>query len=215
MLDNENATQAQVDEQLTKLKAARDGLKTEAKKDQAITYTKSYTKVFGAKAFKLNAKRTKGNGALSYKTSDSKVATVDKTGKVTVKGTGICSITVTAAATSTYNAKSVSITVTIKPKKAAVSSVKPVKGKKLTVKWKKDAKATGYEIQCSLTKNFKKVAAKATIKKAKTISTTLKKLKKGKKYYVRVRAYKNAKVSGKTKKICGDWSKAKLSGKVK
>ncbi len=215
VLDNENATQAQVDEQLTKLKAARDGLKTEAKKDQAITYTKSYTKVFGAKAFKLNAKRTKGNGALSYKTSDSKVATVDKTGKVTVKGTGICSITVTAAATSTYNAKSVSITVTIKPKKAAVSSVKPVKGKKLTVKWKKDAKATGYEIQCSLTKNFKKVAAKATIKKAKTISTTLKKLKKGKKYYVRVRAYKDAKVSGKVKKVYGDWSKVKLSAKIK
>lgn len=215
VLDNENATQAQVDEQLTKLKAARDGLKTEAKKDQAITYTKSYTKVFGAKAFKLNAKRTKGNGALSYKTSDRTVATVDKTGKVTVKGTGICNITVTAAATSTYNAKSVSITVTVKPKKAAISSVKPVKGKKLTVKWKKDSKATGYEIQCALKKDFKKIAAKATVKKSKTTSTTLKKLTKGKKYYVRVRAYKDAKVSGKVKKIYGDWSKVKLSAKIK
>ena len=110
----------------------------------------------------------------------------------------------TAAATSTYNAKSVSITVTVKPKKAAISSVKPVKGKKLTVKWKKDAKATGYEIQCSLTKNFKKIAAKATIKKAKTISTTLKKLKKGKKYFYRVVA-----VKGKT------YSPAKASKAIK
>ena len=121
----------------------------------------------------------------------------------------------TAAATSTYNAKSVSITVTVKPKKAAISSVKPVKGKKLTVKWKKDSKATGYEIQCALKKDFKKIAAKATVKKSKTTSTTLKKLKKGKKYYVRVRAYKDAKVSGKVKKVYGDWSKVKLSAKIK
>ncbi len=216
----ENYTEEEAADAIKALKDAKFVLELKnqpptALKNQAIRYTKAYTKAYGSKAFNLNAKVTTGNGKLSYKPSDKKVATVDKNGKVTIKGIGVCKITITAAATTSYKAKSVTVTLTVKPKKAVISSVKPVKGKKLTVKWKKDAKATGYEIQCSLTKNFKKVAAKATIKKAKTISTTLKKLKKGKKYYVRVRAYKNAKVSGKTKKICGDWSKAKLSGKVK
>lgn len=90
-----------------------------------------------------------------------------------------------------------------------------MKGSKLTVKWKKDSQASGYEIQCSLKKNFKKIAAKTTIKKAGTTSKTFKKLKKGKKYYVRVRAYKTTKVNGKTTTIRGDWSKLKLSGKIK
>lgn len=84
--------------------------------------------------------------------------------------------------------------------------------KSLKVTWKKDSKATGYEIQCSLTKNFKKVAAKVDVKKA---SATLKKLKKGRKYYVRIRAYKTAKVNGKNKKLTGAWSKAKISKQVK
>ena len=56
-------------------------------------------------------------------------------------------------------------------------------------------------------KSYKKVT---TIKKNKTTSYTAKKLKKGKKYYVRVRSYKT--VNGK--KICGDYSKVK-SVKIK
>ena len=216
----ENYTEEDAADAIKALKDAKSVLELKPQtpsqpKEQKISYTKSYTKAYGSKAFNLNAKVTTGKGKLSYKTSDKKVATVGTSGKVTIKGTGICKITITAAATTGYKAKSVTVTLTVKPKKAVISSVKPVKGKKLTVKWKKDTMATGYEIQCSLTKNFKKIAAKATIKKVKTTSTTLSKLTKGKKYYVRVRAYKNAKVSGKTKKICGDWSKVKLSGKVK
>ncbi|MGI6736537.1 MAG: fibronectin type III domain-containing protein [Anaerovoracaceae bacterium] len=46
---------------------------------------------------------------------------------------------------------------------------------------------------------------KATVKSWKTTSGTFTKLKKGKKYYVRVRAYKKA--SGKT--IYGSWSSKK------
>ena len=71
------------------------------KKGQKISYTSSYKKTFGAKAFKLNAKVTEGDGALSYKSSDKKVATV-KDGKVTIKGTGVCTITITAKETDAY-----------------------------------------------------------------------------------------------------------------
>ena len=158
--------------------------------------------------------RKVGNGKLSYKSSDKKVATVDKNGKVTIKGIGVCKFTITAAATSTYNKRSVSVTLQVRPKKASLSSTKAVKGKKLTVKWKKDSKATGYQIQYCLKKNFKG-AKKVVIKKYKTTSTTIKKLKAGKKYYVRIRAYKTVKVDKKSQTLYGDWSAVKSTSKIK
>ncbi|MCI9082545.1 MAG: hypothetical protein HFI70_09625 [Lachnospiraceae bacterium] len=216
VLDNADADQKTVDAELLKLKTARDNLTPPPveKQNQQISCTKKYTKVYGAKAFNLNAKVNAGDGVLSYSTSDRKVAVVDNNGKVTIKGPGSCVITITAAATSNYNAGTETVALTVKPKKAVVSSVKSAKGK-LTVKWKKDAQATGYEIQCSLKKDFKKIAAKTTVKKSGKVSAVLNKLKKGKKYYVRVCAYKTAKVNGKTTTIRGEWSKPKVSKKVK
>ena len=87
----------------------------------------------------------------------------------------------------------------------AVSSVKSKKKKTAAVKWKKDAKATGYLIECATDKKFKKNKVKKEIKKSKTAAVTIKKLKPGKKYYVRICAY--AKSGGI--KVQGDWSKAK------
>ena len=185
-----------------------------AKKNQSIQYTKSYKKAYGNKAFNLNAKVKTGNGRLSYKTSNKKVATVSSSGKVTIKGTGYCTITITAAATSTYNKKSVTVALRVAPKRAALSSTKAVKGKKLTVKWKKDSRATGYQIQYCLKKNFSG-AKKVTIKKASTVSTTIKKLKASKKYYVRIRAYKTVKISNKSTNLFGDWSTVKTTSKIK
>ena len=46
---------------------------------------------------------------------------------------------------------------------------------------------------------------KVTVKKAKTVSATIKKLKAGKKYYVRIRTYKVV----KKKNYYSAWSKAK------
>ena len=43
----------------------------------------------------------------------------------------------------------------------------------------------------------------------------MKKLKKGKKYYVRIRAYKTVKIGGKSTKLTGAWSKVMTSKKVK
>lgn len=187
---------------------------TGQKKAQAIT-AKDVTKSLGSKAFALGAK-TSGDGALSYSSSDNKVATVETaSGKVTLKGVGVCTITVTAAETANYKSATASVKITVNPKKAAISKVKVAKGKKLTVSWKKDKTVSGYEIQCALKKNFKSGLKKATIKKAKTTSTTIKKLKKGKKYYVRVRAYKTVKVNGKNVTLRGPWSSIKTSGKVK
>lgn len=178
-------------------------------KSQSITGVKSsYQKAYGDKAFTLKAK-----GKITYVSSNSKVASVNKTtGKVSIKGTGTCTITVTAAAATNYKKAVKKITVSVSPKKETVSSVKSLRKGQLTVKWKKDTRATGYEIQYNTSRKFTKKTTKSnTVKKNKTTSQTIKKLKSGKKYYVRVRAYKTVKVSGKTKNLYGSWSNAKLA----
>ena len=175
--------------------------KPTAKASQSIT-AKSFTKTYGNKAFNLGAKaKTK----LSYKSSNTKVATVNSTGKVTLKGPGKATITITAAATSNYNAASKSITITVKPKKATLKKAKSTKKRTLKVMWKRDTKATGYQVVIAQNKKFKKGKKTALIKKNKTTSKTFKKLKSRKNYYYKVRAYKQV---GKTK-IYGSYSKVK------
>lgn len=85
-----------------------------------------------------------------------------------------------------------------------LTSVKNVKGKKLQVKWSKNKKSGGYEIQYSINKKFKGVKAKK-IAGAKKVTKTFSGLKKGKTYYVRVRCYKT---SGKAKYV-SCWSASK------
>ena len=91
-------------------------------------------------------------------------------------------------------------------KNPSTTKIRKVKSKKRTLKvtWEKVKEATGYKIQYSLKKNFKKSKIK-TVKKASTTSLTIKKLKSKKKYYIRIRTYKI--VGGKTYQ--SNWSKAK------
>ena len=174
---------------------------------QANTITVSnITKVTSAKAqaVKLNAK-AKGGAKLSYK-SNNKSVKVDKNGKVIIakKFVGRATITVTAAATKQFNAATKTVTVTVNPASTKLSSVKNSVSKSMKVTWKKNATVTGYLVQYSTASNFKGAKA-VNVKKAKTTSTTVKKLSKGKKYYVRVRTYQ--KVSGKT--YYSAWSASK------
>lgn len=78
--------------------------------------------------------------------------------------------------------------------KAKIKSVVSKKAKTAVVTWKKAKGATGYQVTYSTKKNFKK--AKSVTVSAKKAKVTLKKLTKGKKYYVKVRTLK--KVNGKT-----------------
>ena len=142
------------------------------------------------------------------------MAEVDKKGKVTIKGTGIATITVTAAATG-YETKTLKATVKVSPSKGSAPSLKVLKGRKLKVSWKKDKRATGYQIQYCTSKAFKKGVKTIPISKNKTVTKTISKLANGKRYYVRVRAYKSVKVNKKTQKLYGSWSNVKRSGKIK
>lgn len=86
--------------------------------------------------------------------------------------------------------------------KSSISKVKNVKTKKAQVTIKKASSVTGYQIQYSTSSKYK--SGNKSVKTKKT-SYTIKNLKKGKKYYVRVRSYKT--VDGKT--YYSSWSGSK------
>lgn len=152
------------------------------------------------------------NDQLTYKSSKPSVAKY-KDGHIYPKKNGQYSITVTLKSnTAVSDTYSDSFTGFNKPQ-ITVSSLKSTKKKSFTVKWKKDIKdADGYEIQYSTSKKFAKKKTKTvTVKGRSKGSKAVSKLKSGKKYYVRVRAYAN---QGGGEKYYGAWSKTK-SIKVK
>ncbi len=161
-----------------------------------LAYSKIINKTYTGKQIKpsitvKDGKKILKNGTdytLSYKNNKN-------TGKgiITIKGKG------------NYSG-SKTINFYIVPKKVTISSVKPGK-KQLTVKYKKVAGASGYQIAYSTSKSkgFKYITVSS-----KTASKVIKKLKSKKNYYVKVRAYKTV---GK-KKYYGTYSSIK-STKVK
>lgn len=155
---------------------------------QNISVTKSAWNVTqGDKAFSLGAK---AKTALSYKSSNTKVVKVSSTGKVTIVGTGKAVITISAAANETYSGAAKKVTVNVAKYKLSKQTAKVKAGKKkIAVSWKKNVKATGYQVFYGTKKNFKG-AKKVTVKTNKTTKLTIKKLKSKKIYYVRVRSYK-------------------------
>ena len=109
-------------------------------------------------------------------------------------------VTPTSRPTGTPEVKSVT-----KPAKVKIKSAKNKKKRKLTVKWKKVKGAAGYELQYSL-KKFNSTNTEIKTKKIAKTSITIKKLRKKKKYYIRVRAFK---LDSAGNKVYGKWSKVK------
>lgn len=106
-------------------------------------------------------------------------------------------ITTTAPTTTTKN---------YTPAKVKLTSLTALKGHKIKAKWNKcSTSATGYQIYWAKDKKFKKVVAKTTTKGRSKVTYTGKNFTKGRKYYVRIRAYKKA--GGKT--YYGAWSNIK------
>lgn len=165
------------------------------------------SKYYTGKAIKpsVKAKIGKGNYTVTY-SNNTKVgtATVKVTGKGNYKGTV---------------SKNFKI---VKPKVSKVTSLKAksTAKKKLTVSWKKVSGVSGYKITYSLNKSFKKgskYGTKTVYVKASAKSKVLTKLKSGKKYYVKVEAYKTYTQTGKkgTLKTYGSAVKIKNPAKVK
>ena len=129
------------------------------------------------------------------------------TAKPTVAPTAKPTVAPTTVAPTTKAISTTAVPATVKKttvKKTTVkATAKKLSSNKVKLSVKKVAGASKYAVQISTTKNFKKVVAKKTSKKA-VFTVKSKKLKGKKKLYVRVKVYK--KVNGKT--VASQWSKA-------
>ena len=146
----------------------------------------------------------------TYKSSDLSVATVND-GKITYKGVGECTITVTAAETDSCEAASLDITVKVgKPGQPTFTpSVTSKTAKKsITVTSSTIPGADGFEVQYSVRSDWWRAS---TVDfdgtNGKLYRQTIKTYHSNKKYYIRVRAYQV--VDGA--KVYSDWSPAKTA----
>ena len=120
----------------------------------------------------------------------------------TVAPTAKPTVAPTTVAPTTKAISTTAVSATVK-KTTVKATAKKLSSNKVKLSVKKVAGASKYAVQISTTKNFKKVVAKKTSKKA-VFTVKSKKLKGKKKLYVRVKVYK--KVNGKT--VASQWSKA-------
>ena len=153
-----------------------------------MTYT------FNGKEKKPSVEVTDSNGSVISSSNYSVAYTNNKNvGKATVKITF----------KGNYNGV-ISKTFTIIPKSAKITSTK-AKSKGFTIKWNKiTSQAEGYQIQYATNGSFKSEKS-INVNNSKSTSKTVKKLKGKKKYFIRIRTYKN--VNGK--KYYSPWSKTK------
>lgn len=170
------------------------------KKAQTLTGTSTYNKTYSKnQKFTLNTKRKTGTGKVTYSSNNTKVAKVDSKGVVTIQGTGVAKITVTADANDNYLVAKKTVTINVKPETVKKVTVKAGK-KKATVKWGKVSKASGYQVVYSTSSKYTKSTTKTiTVKSRNTVNKTITSLKAKKKYYVKVRAYQtvgNSKLYG-------------------
>ena len=179
--DDETTTSAKQDETTTPAK--QDETTTPAKQDETTTPAKQ------------DETTTAKQDVTTTTAKQNETTTSAKQNETTTVAPTTKAISTTAAPATVKKTTVKKTTVKATAKKLSSNRVK------LSVK--KVAGASKYAVQISTTKNFKKVVAKKTSKKA-VFTVKSKKLKGKKKLYVRVKVYK--KVNGKT--VAGQWSKA-------
>ena len=135
---------------------------------------------------------------VTWKSANSKIATVNVNGKV--KGKAFGTTTVSGTFINGAKKKTLKCKVTVGP--ARMKGFKVSAGSKIKVKWSKNSSADGYEVRYSVTPdgNYKKLAdikggSKTSVSKALSSGT----------YYVKMRPYKK---SGK-KKLYGSYTATK------
>ena len=176
-------------------------------KAQTVTtnYTK-YSRYLTSDPFQLGAKATGDGTGFTYTSSDPSVAKVTNNGIVVIEGTGIATITVATSGTSAYNPATKTVTVTVKPLKATPKLYSTAKGK-LKVRVTKGIGVTKYQIRYGKAGSYKYTYITPTDNGYATQSKTIKGLRSGSKYYVKVRPYKLA--SDGVTKVWGNWSSVK------
>lgn len=160
------------------------------------------SKKYGDKAFSIGAK---AKTAMTYKSSNTKVATVDSKGRVTIKAAGTAKITITAKATSSY--KAATKTLTVKVAKAAPVLKTKITSKNVSysaLRKKAQVFTLGASVSSKGTLTYAKTAGSSafTVNKTNGKITVKKGLKKGTyKIKVKISAKATAKYNAGTKTV--------------
>lgn len=165
---------------LTDAKAKLVKLKTQSITVSVKNTKNVVSKKYGDKAFSLGAK---AKTTLTYKSSNTKIATVDRKGKVIIKAAGTVKITINAKATSTYKAATAKV-LTIKIAKKAPTIKTKIGTKNLsynTLKKRAQVFTLGTSVNSKGTLTYKKLSgSRAVSVNSKTGKLTVKKgLRKG------------------------------------
>jgi len=133
---------------------------------------------------------------VTWTSSNSKVASVSSSGKITAKHPGTAVIT-----GMTINGKSAKCTINVRPQGTPITKLQSQKKRWLNIQYRANRNADGYQIQYGTASNMKG-AKYAAVKNSAIRSYTRKDVKSGATYYVRVRTFNI--VNGK--RIYSDWS---------
>ena len=177
----------------------------------------------GIKVAGLESYENDENYSIEYTSSDDSILALSNDGSIDCKKAGKVKINVTLKDNETgetepvgefdlevanemrvpdYSSKVDPVVNPIEGKKTKITYAKSKKKKTLTVKWKKMGGASKYIVKCAKDKKFKKGVIKKTVKSCKY---TFKKLKRKKKYYVKVIGYTSVEGQG----FYSSWSKTK------
>lgn len=170
------------------------------KADQKIILRKAqYNKTMASSSFSAGATLKKGDGKLTYTSSDTSVAEISKKGNITVYDAGYTKIKVTAAATKNYKKTTRTIKVKVKPNKVSNVDIESNDDDgSMELSWQSQYNVSGYQIFYSKSSDF------STGRKVKVSGSykTISGLSKGVRYYAKVRSYSLH--NGKT--YYGEWS---------
>ena len=198
--DDETTTSAKQDETTTPAK--QDETTTPAKQDETTTPAKQDETTTPAKQDETTTPAKQDETTTPAKQDETTTPAKQNETTTPAKQNETTTVAPTTKAISTTAAPATVKKTTVK-KTTVKATAKKLSSNKVKLSVKKVAGASKYAVQISTTKNFKKVVAKKTSKKA-VFTVKSKKLKGKKKLYVRVKVYK--KVNGKT--VASQWSKA-------
>ena len=153
---------------------------------QSITgVAATYNKKYGDKAFTI---KPKAKTTITYKSNNTKVATVDKNGKITIKGAGTAKITITAAAKNNYKAATKTVTIKVAKLNPTIKTKVGTKNIKYTsLKKKAQVFTLGTTVNSKGKLTYKKLTKSSVISVASNGRITVKKGAKKGTYKVKIR----------------------------
>lgn len=172
----------------------------------AIAVTK-YTLSAGSEGPLLEPETDGDGSGFSFVSSDPSVVSVSDSGQTGILKPGRAVVTVSTEGTIVSQPAKIQVVFEIKPETMCWNSKAFKKqNSQVTLMWKKQSGVTSYQVVYATNKSFTKQKKTKTVR-GNLAKTTLKSLKKGKTYYVKVRALAEATdTRGYKRTIAGLWS---------